>query len=399
MDICQQALEYPAPILAVGVKELTLEAQLGQREGTLTSESFSIKNSGGGLLEGRIISPTKSLTFRPAQWESNQQEIFCSFYPDAVENWKPGDVRIFSVLILSNGGNASLSITTRMAKTAIHTSEGAAIANLHDFYAYFKSFPEEACSLFADSKFYMLLMAIEFPYIKAYTLLTNKSNRIQSLDNFFVLADIKKRTTLLIPKLSIEHRTLSNAMIHGHFIVQKSDDGYIEALIKSQASWLCLAKKSLTIEDFTDNATTIRYSIDPLLITGRYAQEKILIETDREAETANMDIIFKRPVPLKARLSREGYRYSDEGTVILENQTDKAMQVEVFCKESFVRFHHNQYKVVEKLEIPFIIKLSPLQFAQMMFRKVPSLFAEIQIKATYKGLNIKKNLTLTAGQW
>jgi len=395
MEKIRQTLEFPLPVLAVGVKELTIEAK-GEQD-----TAFFLRNSvSGGLLSGRVFSDAPCLSFEPSEWEGNRQEIICRFAPKPEEGWKPGDVRTFSITILSNGGEVHLPVTIRLAKMAITTEEGITIANLQDFFAYCESHPSEAQELFADSEFHMLLLAMDFPYTDAYTLLVKEPNRARALDNFLILADLKKRTTMQSVSPAVEHKTLENVVIKGSFQIQKSDSGYIEAGIKTQggAKWLSLSSDTISSADFdSDNIAEISYTIDPLLIEGRYARERVLFT----AEDAALDIIFKRPIPLEASLAREAYTYKDSGELILENQTKEPMQIEIFCKENFIRFQQNQYRLDGQLslKIPFFIKLPPLQAAQMLFRKIPYMPADIEITTSYKGQVIKKNVRLTAGEW
>jgi len=105
------------------------------------------------------------------------------------------------------------------------------------------------------------------------------------------------------------------------------------------------------------------------------------------------------PKPLKAWLHREGYRYRDEGIIVIENETAEAVPVDIYCKEQFVHFPKRRYMVLGQLQVPFSIKLPPLQSAQLMFRKIPSLSAKIELVALYNKALIKKNLRLTAGEW
>ena len=390
MDI-QEALENPLPVLSASVKELVIEAKIEAAEARQVS--FDLKNTKSGALEGSIISPAKSLVFEPQKWKGNRQTIRCTFSPDPMEGWKPGDVRTFSALILSNGGELHLPVTVRLAKMAISTHEGISIVNLQDFYAYSMEHPQKAQDLFAEKEFHKLLTAMDFLYTDAYLLLTEEPNRALALDNFFILAGLKSRTKLFVPEPVIEHVSRDYDIIHGQFEIQKSDKGYIEANISTlkNSPWL-----SLTFEDFT-----VKYSIDPKRINSRYAQERIIIRTpdSEEQNEASVDIIFKRPLPISAYLSKEGYRFSDEGAVVVENHMKEPLVVEVFCQENFVRFYEQKYKVEAELKIPFLIKLSTLQSAQMLFRKVPSLSTEIEIKTVYDGKNIKKTLPLTAGEW
>ena len=390
----RQALEYPLPSISVGVTELTIETTNGREKALVGEAAFLVRNSGGGMLECRIVSSVDCLTFMPNKWENNRQEVVCKFSPDTSESWKPGEVRTFSAMIHSNGGEAILPVIVKIAKMAILTSEGVTISNLYDFYAYTMNYPEESKELFLSEEFNKLLNAISFPYIDAYTMLTKEPNISRALDNFLILAELKKATSLSVVQDEIEHRTLNNTIIHGSFEILKSDEGYVETNITTAygASWL-------TLSDL-DHGGKLGYSIDPILIKGRYARERIIIKAESVSTSeVYVDIIFKRPDPLAAWLSRETYRYQDEGTITLENRAGNPLQIEISCGESFVRFFQQRYEVDDEIEIPFIIKLSALQSAQMLFRKIPSLQAKIDIKSTFKGTQITKSLTLQAGEW
>ena len=401
LDIAQ-SLEYPLPVLSVSSTELVVDDEI----------TFNIKNSGGGTLEGRIVSPTDSIVFEPDHWEGNRQDILCRFSPDASDSWKPGDTRTFQVQLLSNGGALVLPVTVRLSKMAINVIGDAAganatagtgatagaksvsIANLQDFYSYSADYPEEAQKLFSDDEFHQLLIAMDFAYVDAYVLLTKESNVPQALDNFFILAGLKRKTILIVDESKIEHKSITNGMIYGEFVVYKSDSGYAEAEIRkiNESPWLKIENEGRFC---VNNTLIVKYSIDPLLIKSRYAIERVSINED-----IYVDIIFKRPLPIRAWLPKEGYRLSDEGQIIVENEAD--VNINVICNEPFVRFFQQEYKTKEspgRLEIPFLIKLTPLQTAQMMFRKIPSLSATIEIRAEYKDTVISKLLTLTAGEW
>jgi len=398
MDI-QKSLEYPLPSMSVNTKEIVMEESDKKYR-------FTIRNSKGGTLSGRIISPNKSIRFEPSAWEGNRQEVECTFSPEPLDGFKPGDVKTFEALIISNGGELALPVTVKLAKRAITTAEGVTIANLQDFYNYALKHPRAARTLFTDSEFHMLLMTMEFPYLEAYILLSKEPNRARALDNFFILAGLKKKTHLFVPDSYKEHIAApgNDRMIYGQFVVEKSDNGYVEANIslKNNVPWLSLPDRYLSSGDFKGGLTCkVRYSIDPLLIGGRYAMEKIDISlTDTVNEEVTIDIVFKRPSPIKVKLDRDGYRFNDEGEIIIENRCSEPLEVNITCNEQFVRFFKYSYTVEDVSRIPFIIKLTPLQSAHTLFRKVPMLSAFVNISTNFKGDIINKNLKLTAnGEW
>ena len=201
-----ETLEYPLPVLSVNVDEITMEA-----EGEST---FTIKNTGGFVLKGKIVSPSRYISFQPTEWEGNRAEIHCRFMPDA-KGLRPGDVLEDSFLILSNGGEIYIPITVKLAKTAITTPEGMTIANIQDFYEYAKVYPSQACRLFVEENFRTL------PYINshAYEVTAKQSDPSRALDNFFILSGLKKKTVLSVDNPHIEHvlKPGDNAKIHGRF--------------------------------------------------------------------------------------------------------------------------------------------------------------------------------------
>ena len=102
---------------------------------------------------------------------------------------------------------------------------------------------------------------------------------------------------------------------------------------------------------------------------------------------------------IKAWLPREAYSYKDEGVIIIENNASEPVQVKIFCKEAFVNFSQTMYEVEEQLQIPFTIRLPALQSAQLLFSRIPSLSAKIEVAAFYKDKQVKKTLRLAAGEW
>jgi len=386
MDI-REALEYPLPMLTLSATEITMEGK--------DEVAFSLKNSGGGLLIGQILSPTNSLTFTPNKWEGNRQNIKCHFSPDPLEGWKPGDVREFEITVLSNGGEKIIPVTVKLAKMAINTTEGTVIANLRYFFDYAQRHPSKAQAIFVSKDFSDLLRTTDYAYLDAYEWLAKESNRARALDNFFVLSGLKGKTLLTAPQTAIEHvgKIDDDSPIEGVFELQKSDNGYYETrlLTKRNAEWLSLQKEHLSNNDFDDNIATVKYKIAPSLVQGRYAKETII------AGESAVDIVFKRPAPMRCWLTREGFRLYDEGILVVE--TPAPIMVEVFCKEQFVRFVGKEFRVLGREEIRFTIKPSAFQSAQMMFRKQPSLSAEIEVRAFYNGTVVKRVLPLTAGEW
>lgn len=389
--------EYPLPMLSVSTDMLLIETK-DRYEGR-----FTVKNTGGSLLSGRILSRTRSIVFEPSQWEGNEAVITYRFTPEASDGWKPGDVLDTCAVVCSNGGEKKIHITIRLTKMAIATDEGITVANIRDFYDYAAAYPSQARRLFVDSEFYMLLLATGFEYIEAYELLHKDMNRERALDNFFILAGFKRKTTLTLPKTYLEFTRKPNetSMIYGNFLVQKSDAGYLEAPLTPQngAPWLTLSSERLITSDFNEaNTAMVKFNIDPLSVKGRYARETVSVGP-QEQDAVRVEIVFKRQTAFTARLSRESYRFDDHGAIEIVNNTGGDLVLELFCEDSYIRFAARKYPVGERLEIPFDVKLSAFMTAQMMFRRMPFLRTVIELRTVCRDAVVRTKLPLTVGEW
>jgi hypothetical protein len=390
-----ERLEYPLPVLSVDTDALLIETK-DFHEGR-----FRIKNTGGSTLSGQLLSRAACISFEPAAWEGNDVGITYRFKPEE-SGMKPGDVLETVAYICSNGGEKKLPVTIRLIKMAI-TTQGAGgeeriIANIRDFYDYARDYPAQARRLFTDSEFYMLLLATNYPYLEAYEMLHRDTNRERAMDNFFILSGLKQKTALTLQRDGQEfnRKPHENDILHSHFLARKSDGGFVEVPIsaKNNAPWLNLPSHRLISADFNEaNIAVVNFSINPYQIPGRYARETIMVGDHA------FDVVYKRAAPLSMRLNREAYRFDDQGAIEINNNTGNEIWVEVFCKDSFIRFSAKKFPVGEQYQIPFTVKLSAFMSAQLLFRKLPFLKTVIEIKTVYRDQLIKRHLDLVVGKW
>ena len=388
--------EQPLPILEIDTDHLLIETK-ERHEG-----KFRIKNAGGGQLSGYITSRHRAVTFSPATWDGNAQTVTYRFDPALADGLSAGQQLDTVAYICSSGGELALPITARLIKMAIVTKEGRTIANVQDFYAYAQEYPMGARHIFVDSEFYMLLLAVGYPYMEVYESLHKDANRDRAIDNFFILSGLKGKTALRLQRrvLTFNQRPGDTGKIHGQLLLEKTDRGYCEASIEAETAppWLLLSTNRLIASDFdSENQAMVNFSIDPLHIDGRYARERILIGQDDQPLAA--ELIFRRPQSLMLRLSRETYRYDDKGTIEIFNHTGQEMMLELFCPDSYVRFEARRYVVGAFYEVPFDIKLSAFMNAGRLLRKTPYMRTHIEVKATWPGHVYKQRLPLTVGEW
>jgi len=386
--------DTPLPSLNVDTNEILIETKDNQ------VGSLSVKNAGGGILKGKILSRLPGLVFTPSQWEGNKQTINYTFNAQEA-SLATGQGISSHVYISSNGGEVKIPVRARLTKMSITTVQGTTIANLQDFYNYAQDHPDQARRIFVDSEFYMLLLAIGYEYMEVYESLHKDSNRERSIDNFFVLSGLKNKTHISINNTRLEfiQKSYDTQIMQGNITVKKSDNGYAETpiTVQNNAFWLNCPAIRLMSNDFDKNLTaTVDFSIDPRKISGSYVRDLITIGVEPQN---TVEITYRRLPPISLRLNRASLRYDDRGILQVTNNTGEDIRVEVFCTESYVRFSARSYLVGAYGEIPFEIKLSAFLSAQLFFRKLPFMKTSIEVKTTAPGLTYKKSIPLTVGEW
>ncbi|MCL2605018.1 MAG: DUF5717 family protein [Defluviitaleaceae bacterium] len=383
-------LEQPLPVLDISAETLQIETK------DSAAGELAIKNIGGGLLKGFITARSNAFTFTPDTWEGNNQVVAYTFNPSRT-GIPPGQAFHTKIYVCSNGGEAEIPTTVKLTKMAITTREGQTIANIEDFYQYSITNPLQAQRIFTDSEFYMLLMTVGYPYMEVYENLHKDANRERAMDNFFILSGLKEKTTLTLPNKSFVFDCPGDSgRIYGQIVAEKSDRGYCEAQIvpETAPSWLTLSANRLISSDFdAENRARVNFTIDPMRILPRYARERVFIENSAA------EIVFRRPLPLTARLNRETYRYDDKGTIEILNHTGGDIAVEVFCPDNYVRFAARTYSVGKHYEIPFTVKLSAFMNAGRLFRKTPFMRTVIEVKGRKPGEEYRVKLPITVGEW
>ncbi|MCL2386882.1 MAG: DUF5717 family protein [Defluviitaleaceae bacterium] len=394
--------EMPQAMLSVNVEAVSIETK-GSHSGV-----FKIKNTGGDILKGRILSRCAGLVFEPAEWVGNSAEISYTFSA-AVAGLGIGETIESKFYITSNGGEVEIPFSAKLTKVSITTADGYTIANIVDFYEYSLTHPTQARRIFTDSEFFVLLMSLGYKYMEVYESLHKDANRERAMDNFFILSGLKGRTTISIDKandkndknpqiIEFTQKPNSTDMLHGHFQVRKSDKGYAEAPLHTNAPWLTLSSGKLTAADFDEEfISTVNFSIDPTKIGGGFARERIIIGVEEDGNI--IEIVYRRLPPFSLRLNRDTYRYADRGTIEVVNNTGGNMHINVFCPENYIKFYTQSISVGARGELGFEVKLSAFMSAQMLFRKLPFMKTTIEVKATRGTQTYKKTLPITVGEW
>ena len=441
------AYEFPLPKLSVDIESLEIETK------SLHNGNFSVKNVGGGVLKGKIISRCAGLFFEPDEFEGATKINFS--FNAATAGLGIGEAIRSKFFVTSNGGEKEIPVSAKLIKMSLTAPDGQIIANIRDFFEYSKKNPSQARRLFIDSEFYMLLLATGYEFMEVYESLHKDANRERATDNFFVLSGLKKQTEMEIFFPSNETSESENRdetanekilefvqmpgdsrKIYGEFKIKKSDGGYVDAPLIFDAPWLKLSSGKLSSADFDEeNIATVDFTIDPRAVRRAveisrkknhatsceknistqnekfaahddddffssqkniFVREKIFIGAEKKI---SLEIIYRRLPPLVVKLSRDAYRYADKGFIEIFNNTGMNMKIDVFCPENYIRFSARSYPVGARGEISFDVKLSTFLNAQMLFRKLPYMRTIIELKAKIPGQEIKKTLPIIIGEW
>jgi hypothetical protein len=334
----------------------------------------------------------EGLLFLLFLWEGNSQAIEYTF--DAAKaRLGVGETLNSHFFVQSNGGEKQIPFSAKLTKVSISTPDGAAITNVTDFFEFSQEFPVQARRIFAEKEFFALLVSLGHKYVEAFEAQRDDVNRERAMDNFFVLAGLKKETSLELVgerKLEFSQAPHDVSVLSGSFQVKRSDKGYVNCPLEFSADWLSLSSEKLTAADFDyDDIATVDFSIEPAKIKAPFAGESLTIGEN------TLEILYRRKPELVLSLNREAYRYSDRGVIEIANNTGKTLQISVFCKENYIRFAEKTFPVGVKGEIPFEVKLSAFMSAQMLFRRLPIMRSEIELKIG----ETKKFLPITVGEW
>ena len=384
--------ELPLPTVEIDTDIISIET--GHHDG-----SFTISNTGGGTLSGRILSRNPGLSFTPASWTGNSQTVIYTFSPD--ETGLPPGITNTTVYITSNGGEIPLPIRINSSPMTILTTEGPSISSIQDFYNYALSYPAAARRLFTSSEFYMLLLSTGYEYMDIYEHLHKDVNRERAMDNFFVLSGLKGKTKLTLSTQRIDFASGPTGKLQRAFQVQKSDTGYADAPVTALggAGWLEVSTGRLSFADFdANNRATVRITLDPKLIPGAFAREQIMVGPAPDPGNI-LEITFRRLAPFNVRLNRQGFRYEDKGSIEVENNTGSNIRIDLHSRDRYVRFYAQSHMAGAVHSIPFEIRPSAFASAQRIFRRLPYVATYIDVRVHSHGRVFHERLHLKIGEW
>lgn len=390
MDVTK-LFEFPLPIINKDETKVIIETSKSY-EGTLT-----IKNDGGGTLEGRITSNSYFLVFEPEYFTGNDIKIN---YTVDLNVFNVDDKIHTNAVIMSNGGEHTIEFIIKIVPQVINTKEGHKITSIKDLLQFSKKYPVSARKLFIGHEFMMWLYNSEYEYMDLYEHFRSDPNKERGLNNFFVFNKLKHNVTLTLfgEDINIKINPYINKIYTGIISVKRSGQGFIDEqiLVKNNSPWLKLEKERILSSDFkTDDTISVAYTIDKSLINKKVERDRIFLEKGN----GSIDIAVTTINFLDVSLEKKYIDVIDSGNLLIYNNSGENIIIEIIAKDSFVKFDGTMFIIDKHAKIPFNIKLSAIQLAQKSMKKNPVFNTEIYVKATFNGETYSKTLKLTVGNF
>ena len=391
MDV-KNLFEYPLPIINKEQNKIFIEASKIHK-GTLT-----IKNDGGSVLEGRIMSNSHFLVFEPEYFNGNICEID---YTMDLNIYNTEDMIHADAVIVSNGGEHTIKFLIKITPHILETKEGHKITSLKDYLTLYKKNSIAAKQLFASYDFMVWLYESGYEYMDLYEHFKSDANKERGLNNFFIFNKLKNKSILSLKDedINIKINPYVGKIYTGVITVKKVGFGFIQEklVLENKSPWLKLEKEEITAGDFkTSDTINIAYTIDKSLIRKNIENDTVMLTNG--IGKVNVSVAVSKFLGVK--LEREYIDIKDNGYIIVNNYSGQPIDIEIIPKDSFLKFESNAYKINRNVKLEFNIKLSKTQLLfQKSIIKKPIFETEIDVKSYFQDKTYIKTLKLTVGNF
>ena len=398
-DTLPQTYEYPLPKLAVSGGKLINDKLIIETTREGTSGELVLKNAGGQLLEGKLISTSPLLGLCAESFSSNQFRLTYKVSPrNNLISCKIGEIIHASIIISSSGGEKIVPVIIKIVPHALEL-DGASIRSLKDFAVYARKQPQAAAKALTVDTFSTWLVELDSTYFDIYEQLRKAPNIRQSLEVFLVLHKLKNPVTLSVSGDTFEHEIIENstAPVFGSITITRSLWGYFEQDIRVRygSAWLQPSKPIITEDDFDGgNTASFSYTIDPTQIYSGRVSDKIMIGNEVE-----FSVKVKASPSFVCHIPSAFLKSGSRGTLVVRNLSGAPARLELFTSDSFIRLDTKETMLAAgNSELGFTAKLSPIQSAQMLIKKQPTLSGEVHVRITQGERVFTKNLSITIGE-
>ena len=373
MDL-KDFLEYPLPNMQIDIDKIAINMN------EKNSGVINIKNIGGGILSGDIVSNTECLILDTNNFLGNDIKIEYSVVPSI---YSSGDFIKSEIVIISNGGQVYIPVYITIANFDYLECGKEKIYTIKEFYSYYLKNYIEAIRIFYSYEFILWLKNINYKHIDVVEEILKDANKQRAIDNFFVLTKMKEKAYIQISQKYFKYKYFTRkteADIIGIIPLKLIGTGYFEEDISLEegAEYIKLSKSKITNKDFDNNGIfNLEFKILKNKINSFFERKKIIFNKINE----NVIIEISKKKPIEIIFEKEYFSTTDKGTLKILNNTEEDIVIEIVPKDTFVFFEGKKYLISKYTEIGFDIKLTGFLKAQMDFTKKPNIESEILIKA------------------
>ena len=403
LDTLSVNLEYPLPKLVISGDRFINDKLIIETTPAGTSGTLLLKNTGGQTLEGSLASSNPILVLDSEHFKGNLHRLT---YSVSAEKHSIGYIVHTSLLVSTSGGERIVPVIIKVIPRSLEL-EGIRLGNLKDFAAYARKQPQAAAAIFADDTFANWLKEHNPEHIDIYEGMRAAPNTRLALESFLVLHKLKNPIVLSVAAdtrdketPSYEHEIIENAMepVQGAIVLQRQLWGSFEAQarVKYGSAWLSLEKDVITEEDFAGgNTASLAYSIDPTKIRSGRVSDKIIVGG------ISVDVKVKASPAFACHVKNAYLKTGGRGVLAVRNLSGAPATLELSASDSFIRLDSRDTPLAlpaGNSEIGFTAKLSPIQSAQMLIKKQPTVSGELRVRITQNERVFSKNIGITIGE-
>lgn len=253
--------EYARPLLSFSTDKVDIEVL----EGKDYAGDFVITSANQVPLRGVIYTSDARMECLTPQFEGKEVRIRYQFHSNG---FVEGDIQKGEFYIICNQGEYNLSFVVSVSKLYAETSAGR-IRNLGDFAELARTSPAEASHLFYSKNFKNVIKAEESRERRLYDGLSKGAAQPWNVEEFLIGTGKKKEAGI---KLSAEEAEYFGVLEERKERVEihRSQWGYVDIDVRSDADFLVPGKGHLTAEDFIGSVCIFEYYIrESALHAGR----------------------------------------------------------------------------------------------------------------------------------
>lgn len=252
-QIAAGKFESDQPSLSISDEELFLTVTEGQE---YTGE-FEITSENHIPVRGIVYSTHPRMECLTPQFEGENIRIRYQFHSKGLVE---GQEEKGAFVILCNQSVHSLSFCVSISRLYAQTATGA-IRSLSDFTALAKENWQEAYQLFYHKSFPNILKAKETKEKMYYQGILAAKPSSQNLEEFLVAAGRKEQIHFTISETDCRFDALTESQ-QQKIEIKKSEWGYLELAITSDAAFVQPAQTQINSEDFLGSTFVLKYIVD-----------------------------------------------------------------------------------------------------------------------------------------